>query len=896
MSENQLKSIIPPHTKDSEMMVLGCMLTNINSLNICSDQLDDSDFYFTEHKIIFQVLKTLYKSDKPADIHLVCEELKRQNKLKTIGGVGYVTTLAQFAGTSAHIEHYSDLVQNKSILRRMIQACRSVEKLANSEPKNVYDALDEAQQLFFKISQYSSVSTGVSIIDILSGTKSESGVAYLKELEERQETYKKRPAGDPGITGIQTHFLDLDKLINGLNKSNLIILAGRPAMGKTALALNLAENISFKSQVSVGIFSLEMTAEQLLHRIICSQSEIESNKIQTGSLNGMEYQRVVATANDIKKHTLIIDDQPGIKITDLRARARRMKETHDIGFLIIDYLQLLSGSARNMENRQSEISEISRMLKNLARELNIPVLCLSQLSRRVEERTGHRPMMSDLRESGCLSGDTQIQDADTGQMYDMKELAKRTKQTPLTVYALDKNLKISKHTMTKVFYSGRKTLYELRMRSGRTIKASSNHPFRQLNNWVALENLSPGDQIAIPRSLPEQSSTQKIQNDELIYLAHLLGDGYILPKQPDHYTSANEINISIVNQCAFSLFGIQPRVVKQKNRFHSYFPSPYPLTQEKFHPITLWYDKPGIERVRAPQKRIPGVLFSCDKQQISLFLHHLWAADGNISMKKNKGKSLGASIYYASSGHILSTQVQQLLLRVGIHSTIPSAPSKTGYKTMCPVLIQGASHQKTFLKNIGSAGHRSDITPVFLKSLEETVADPSIDAIPAEAWRLFVQQAKDKAQMSWRDICAGLNTACSSSILLKSGISRKRMHALYEICNDQTLLNLATSDILWDEITSIKELNEEDVYDATVEGVHNFVANDILVHNSIEQDADIVAFMLRREYYDPLDKPGLAELIIAKNRHGAIGNINLTFRKEFGKFANYIPLDEPNEG
>lgn len=189
-----------------------------------------------------------------------------------------------------------------------------------------------------------------------------------------------------------------------------MILAARPAMGKTCLALNIAENVCFKSKIPVGFFSLEMSAEQLVHRIICSQAEVESDKIKTGALNGSEFQRIVGSVSDMQKHVMIIDDQPGLKITDLRARARRMKESYGIGFIIIDYLQLISGSGsgRTMENRQNEISEISRMLKTLARELNVPILCLSQLSRKVEDRPGHRPMMSDLRESGSIEQDSDI--------------------------------------------------------------------------------------------------------------------------------------------------------------------------------------------------------------------------------------------------------------------------------------------------------------------------------------------------------------------------------------------------------------------------------------------------------------------------------------------------------
>lgn len=408
--EKKSKVKVAPNSKESEMMVLGCMLTKVNSLNVAADALQALDFYYSEHQIIFDVLKGLFKSDKPADVHLVAEDLKRLDKLDAIGGVGYLTTLAQYAGTSAYIEEYVELIQNKSILRRMIYAAQEIEKEALEEPGDVHGALDDAQATFFKISQATNASAGKHIKDILSGVRAESGLPYLKELEERQETFLEQGEDALAFTGIPTGFADLDKMINGLAPSNLIILAGRPGMGKTALALNVAEHVSFKHGMPVGIFSLEMSAEQLLHRMICSQSEVESAKIQTGSLNGSEYQRVVAAVNRMQKTSVIIDDQPGLKITDLRARARRMKEAHDIQLLVIDYLQLLSGSSSfsGSDNRQGEISEISRMMKNLARELNIPILCGSQLSRKVEERTGHRPMMSDLRESGAIEQDADI--------------------------------------------------------------------------------------------------------------------------------------------------------------------------------------------------------------------------------------------------------------------------------------------------------------------------------------------------------------------------------------------------------------------------------------------------------------------------------------------------------
>lgn len=436
MSEEKTKVRTPPNSKESEMMVLGCMLNSINGLNLAADGLNETDFYYNEHKTLFDVMKSAYRKDQSVDLHLVCEELKRQDKLKSVGGAGYIASLVQYAGTSAYVEEYIRLIKNKSILRRMIHASQSIEKTALEDPEDVLESLDEAQQLFYQIGETANHSKGVLIDQILSGIKRENGKSFLQELQERQETYLEKGDQDEGLTGIPTHFRDLDRLINGMEKSNLMILAARPAMGKTALALNIASNVCFKEKLPVGIFSLEMSAEQLVHRLICSEAEIASEKIKRGSLNGMEYQRVVGAVNEMQQYTMIIDDQPGLKITDLRARARRMKESYNIQFLVIDYLQLISGSGtnRSTESRQIEVSEISRLLKNLARELDIPILCLSQLSRKVEERTGHRPMMSDLRESGSIE-----QDADQIFMLFRPEYYDETNKPGLAILDVVKN-------------------------------------------------------------------------------------------------------------------------------------------------------------------------------------------------------------------------------------------------------------------------------------------------------------------------------------------------------------------------------------------------------------------------------------------------------------------------
>lgn len=595
---------LPPHSRDAEMMVIGSTLTNINAVNSVLDKLNEEDFYFLEHKLIFQVLKLAYKQDRPIDVRLAAEELKRQNKLDVVGGINYLTTLAQFAGTSAYVEEYSEIVKNKATLRKMIQTAQLIEKKSIEEPADFREVLNEAQNLFFKISQTSCSGDGVLLSHMLEGISTISKKPFLTEIQEKQEAF--RLSGDKNnyisLTGLPTHFIDVDRLLNGFMPSNLMILAARPAMGKTALALNIAENICFKQGVPVGIFSLEMSAEQLLHRLVCSQSEVESQKIQLGNLTGHDFQKIVAAVEEMKKHKLFIDDQPGIKISDLKARARRMKESHGIKFLIIDYLQLLSGSGsfRSQESRQNEISEISRDLKTLARELHIPILCLSQLSRKVEDRATHRPMMSDLRESGCLSGDSLIPSIE-GKTFTIEELAEKPEVLPLPILSLNtRSLLLEEDTIVKAFCSGTKQIFELVTEKGFSIKASKNHPFFKDGVWTQLDDLKVGNSI---------------------------------------------------------------------------------LVKDPFSSITHY-----------------------------------------------------------------------------------------------------------------------------------------------------------------------------------------------------------------DKIISISPLNHTKVFDITVAKNHNFIAQNIIVHNSIEQDSDLVMFLLRREYYDPHDKPGLAELIIAKNRHGAIGTVMLTFEKELALFRNYSPI------
>ena len=686
-----------------------------------------------------------------------------------------------------------------------------------------------------------------------------------------------------------------------LDGNGRFLLEDMTVTHNTALVLSAARNTAVEFRKGVAIFSLEMSSIQLALRMIAMEAEVSSSKLRNGQFDQDESTRLNQAIERIGEAPIYIDDTAAINVFELRAKCRRMKMQHDIQLIIIDYLQLMSGGGDNQRgNREQEVSAISRALKSLAKELNVPVIALSQLSRAVETRGGSkRPQLSDLRESGCLTGDTLIQDAITGKRFPIKELAERPEATNVHVLAVNACQQIRPYTLAKAFYSGKKQVFELKTRTGRRIKASANHPFLKLEGWIALENLNIGDRIAMPRKIEITQPVNLMSDDELILLAHLIGDGCILPKQPYHYTSADEKNITIVNTAAKNLFGIEARIVPQENWWHTYLPSPYRTTHGKLHPITIWYKNLGLERVRSYEKQLPNVIFQCEDNKISLFLHHLWATDGNVSWKKTAGRKPSGAIYYASSSRILAEQVQHLLLRLGIISTTTVSIQKGGkYRDNYHVHVQGAENQLLFLNIVGCFGERGNIIPELIAALEIIDSNPNTDVLPKEAWDLIIYPAMQRQGLSYRNLFDSLNQSYAGSIK-RNGISKERLQRLQEAIVDPALKPFIQSDLYWDEILEITPLGIEDVYDLTVPEVHNFVANDILVHNSIEQDADIVSFIYRPEYYGILEDPegqslkGVAEIIIAKHRNGALKDVRLRFTDQFARFSD---LDDTTFG
>jgi replicative DNA helicase len=378
-----------PHSIEAEEAVLGCMLINNESVSKAIQLLDSRSFYNTTNSIIFQNMIELFDDNHKIDYISLTDKLKKNKQLSEIGGAYYITGLSNNAPSAHNVEYYVQIVKEKEILRRIISVSIDISTEAYESQEDASNILDKAEQVLFNVSQ-----------DVQKGKFQEIAPILHKVLD----TWGNRKSGS--LTGVPSGFYDLDNLLSGFQKSDLIILAGRPSMGKTALALNFARNCSVDGDVKVGFFSLEMSSQQLVERLITSESKIDSHLVRTGKLPKHEWKKLSESANVLSESSIYIDDSADLNIMELRAKARQLKAEKDISILFVDYIQLLN--APNHESRQQEISYISRSLKALAKELNIPVVALSQLSRAVESRTDHRPIMSDLRESGAIEQDADI--------------------------------------------------------------------------------------------------------------------------------------------------------------------------------------------------------------------------------------------------------------------------------------------------------------------------------------------------------------------------------------------------------------------------------------------------------------------------------------------------------
>ncbi|GEP18840.1 replicative DNA helicase [Pediococcus argentinicus] len=392
MDNGILENQTPPQNQEAEKAVLGAIFLSTDAIVDAMEFITADDFYRHAHQVIFQVMVDLNDADEAIDVVTVNNALTERNQIEDVGGISYIAELAASVPTAANVAYYAKIVQEKSILRRLINTATKIVTSGYNQDGSVSELLDDAERQIMEVSE----------------NRNKAGFKVISEvLTTTMEEIDKRYQNDDDITGLPTGFRELDKITTGLHEDELIILAARPAVGKTAFALNIAQNVGTKTDKSVAIFSLEMGAEQLVNRMLCAEGSIDANHLRTGQLSEEEWQNLIVAMGSLAKANIFIDDTPGIKVSAIRAQCRRLaKEQGNLGLIVIDYLQLIEGSGQ--ENRQQEVSAISRQLKKLAKELGVPVIALSQLSRGVEQRQDKRPVMSDIRESGSIEQDADI--------------------------------------------------------------------------------------------------------------------------------------------------------------------------------------------------------------------------------------------------------------------------------------------------------------------------------------------------------------------------------------------------------------------------------------------------------------------------------------------------------
>src|SRR6266702_2547547 len=475
---------VPPHDLDAEMSILGSILLDPLSIAKVLQFLHPEDFYRENNGQIFRAALDLFAAGEPIDNVTLASQLQTMGLLERVGGRAQLASMQSAVPTAANIEYYGRIVKEKAYKRRLISAGGNIAGHGYDDSIEAEEAINKAQSLVFGVADDRDQRELARLYDLL-------GPA-MERISLQMESGQ-------GVIGIPSGFHDLDRMTGGFKDSDLIIVAGRPAMGKTSLALNIGLHAALEAKKSIAIFSLEMSKEQLTERLLTEQAQIDAQRLHRGLLTEAEFDRVSNALGPLGEAAIFIDDTPVMDELTLQLKARQAKMRHGIDMIVIDYLQLMHGRSRGDDNRVQEVSAISRALKGLARELRVPVLAISQLSRAPEQRPDKRPILSDLRESGCLAGDTPIYLPDSGTYVPIRKLVGKT---GFRVLALDEKWwRMSPKAVTNAFATGTKPVFKLTTMLGRHIRATGNHKFRTIEGWKRLDELQAGDRIAVPRVL-----------------------------------------------------------------------------------------------------------------------------------------------------------------------------------------------------------------------------------------------------------------------------------------------------------------------------------------------------------------------------------------------------------
>jgi replicative DNA helicase len=857
---------LPPHSIEAEQSVLGGLMLDAAAWDQIADRVTAEDFYRNDHRLIFEAVAVLIERSQPCDAVTLSGHLESLGLLDQVGGLSYLGGLARDTPTTANIRAYADIVRERSVLRQLITAGNQIVSSAlDPEGREAREVVDEAERAVFEIAE--------------KGSRGKVGFRAVKSIlpdvvNRIDELYH----SDGSMTGIATGFKKLDEMTSGLQPGDLIIIAGRPSMGKSTLAVNIAENAALGSNKSAAIFSMEMSAESITLRMISSLGRINQSNLRSGRLEEQDWPRIDSAMTQLGNAKIFIDETPALTPTEIRARSRRLKRERGLDLIVVDYLQLMQ-VAGTKENRATEISEISRSLKALAKELKVPVIALSQLNRGVEQRVEKKPVMSDLRE--CVTGETPVMLAD-GRRVPIRELVGQTPE----VWAMSEDQKIIKAQSDLVWSKGIRQVFRVALASGRVLRATSNHRVFTGDGWREVGRLCLGSRVAIGREFPEVANPVVWSDAQICLLGHLLGDGSYLRHRPLRYTTASEANSKLVTECAIALGSTVTRhegrgnwhqlvIAGNGNRWHH-------------KGVNAWLRGLGIYDQRSHQKHLPPAVFQLSDAQIGLLLKHLWATDGSIHVRP-AGRRGAPSVYFCSCSEQLVRDVAALLLRIGIVGRIAQVRQSNG-RPMWTVRVSGSEQQALFLSRVGAFGPREAPANALAARIAVTRANPNVDTLPQQLYTK-IHSLMHAQGLSGRHVGAMRGTTYSSTNFPRSP-SRKTFNSYVELLDNDALKVWSNSHLFWDRVVAVGLEGEEEVFDMTVPGPASWLADGIVSHNSgaIEQDSDLILLIYREEVYDVnTTRKGIADIIVAKQRNGPTGDVQLTFLGQYTKFENYVP-------
>jgi replicative DNA helicase len=932
---------LPPQDVNAEQSVIGAMLLSKDAIADCVEGLKAVDFYRPAHELIYDTILNLYSRGEPADAITVSDELTKRGDLTRVGGQAYLHQLISSVPTAANAGYYAEIVAERAVLRRLVDAGTKIVQMGygqgggdvvdivNAAQAEIYavadkrggddyavlgDVLeatvDEIEHASGRSGEMTGVPTGFTDFDNLTNglhpgqmivvaarpavgkalaldtalptpwgwtTMGDVAVGDLVLGADGQATEVTRAtdvmAGRPcfqvefsdgsvivadaehqWLVTLDSHAVVMTtaEILGCLAAGRVVSICREASVGASAIGavtwkvnvihrvesvpvrcievdneahlylaggsmipthnstwgLDIARSAAIRHKMTTVLFSLEMSRTEITMRLLSAEASIQLQNMRKGTMRDEDWTRLARTMGEVSDAPLFIDDSPNMSLMEIRAKCRRLKQRHGLRLVIIDYLQLMS-SGKRVESRQQEVSEFSRALKLLAKELEVPVIAISQLNRGSEQRTDKRPQMSDLRESGCLTGEARILRADTGAESTLGELHAQG-VTDVPVWALDDSLRYVQRHLTHVFPTGVKPVFLLTLASGKTVRATQSHPFLAYGGWTRLGDLRAGSRVAVPRHLPAPHELKAWQDDgEIALLADYLSR-----------TTHGGVGGSAVAR---------------------------------------WSD--GLP-VGATERLVPDAVFHSTKREIGVLIKYLWVLDGSVGREPSGG---GARICLESPSRRLLDDVARLLLRFAISCWIGNA--RNGFT----LEVIGVDDQRRFLQEIDVHGDRTADGLALLDVVRARSGNRSGAETTAPVWGRVAE----------------LMTASDLRSTNDEQVDAQSLGGVVQALDEADLDLEAVNDVLWDSIESIEPDGVEEVYDATVLGTHNFIANGIAVHNSIEQDADMVILLHRESMYErESPREGEADLIVAKHRNGPTDTITVAFQGHYSRFTN----------